>query len=110
MEEYDILRCIDRALDAFGSSVKNAIFWRMSTLHNSASSEVISDPAVFVGVVEEICNGSSFQVEASIIKEIRQVFDLPVEKTRSLATALNAAKQQLSGTVLVSPNAKFAQG
>ena len=102
MEEYDILQCIDRALDAFGSSVKNSIFWRMSTLHNSTTSEVISDPTAFANVVHEVSNGSAHEIEASIINEMRKAFDLPASKTRNLVVALSAAKEQLTGTSFAS--------
>ena len=99
MEEYDLIRCIDKALDQFGSSVKNAIFWRMSILHKSNTSEVISDPAVLTGVIEEMFSDSAPEIEKSIIDEIRKVFDLSFEETSSLAVAVSAARQQVIATV-----------
>ncbi|MHB1868839.1 MAG: hypothetical protein ACYCPP_07830 [Nitrososphaerales archaeon] len=99
MEEYDLIKCIDKALDQFGSSVKNAIFWRMSLLHKSNTSEVVSDPTILSGVIEEIFSDSAPEIEKSIVREIRKVFDLAVEETSSLVVAVNAAKQQVIGTV-----------
>ena len=99
MEEYDLIRCIDKALDQFGSSVKNAIFWRMSILHKSNTSEVISDPAVLTGVIEEMFSDSATEIEKSIIDEIIKVFDLSFEETSSLAVAVSAARQQVIATV-----------
>lgn len=72
MEEYDLLQCIDKALDGYGSSVKNAIFWRMAILHNSTRNEVISDPTILARVIEETFGSSTKGIEMSIISEINK--------------------------------------
>ena len=95
MEEYDLLQCIDKALDSYGSSVKNAIFWRMTILHNSSRSEVISDPAVLAQVIEETFGGSARGIEASIINEIDRKFNLSSNGVRSLVNAISEAKSQV---------------
>lgn len=95
MEEYDLVQCIDRALDRFGSCVKNSVFWRLLILHNSETSEVISDPVVFSVVIKEISPDNAAEIEMSIINEIGKTFDLSAEETRSLVTAINAAKERM---------------
>ncbi len=102
MEEYDLLQCIDKALDSYGSSVKNAIFWRMTILHNSSRSEVISDPAVLAQVIEETFGSSARGIEASIISEIDRKFNLSSNGVRSLANAISEAKSQV--IITCSPN------
>ena len=95
LEEYDLLQCIDKALDAFGSSVKNAVFWRMTILHNSSRSEVISDPRILVEVIRETFGSGSTAIETSIIQEIRKKFELSSKGTGSLADAITEAKGQV---------------
>lgn len=95
MEEYDLLQCINKALDEFGSSIKYTIFWRMAILHNSKRSEVISDPRVFVDVIEELLGSGAAPVELAIIREIRKTFDISEDCSRTLAAAINFAKEHV---------------
>ncbi len=95
MEEYDLLQCIDKALDGFGSSAKNAIFWRMTMFHNSGRSEVISDPRIFVDVMEETFGRGAPSIEMAIIYELSMKFILSVKGARSLVDAINEAKKQV---------------
>lgn len=97
MEEYDLLQCIDRALDEFGSSTKNTIFWRMTVLHNSNRSEVISDPRIFVGVIEELLGNSAPAIKKAIIREIRKKFDLSMSEVPTLEAAIEVAREQVAG-------------
>lgn len=103
MEEYDLLQCIDKALDGFGSSVKNAIFWRMTMLHNSGRSEVISDPATFARVIEETFGSSGKGIEIAIISELDKKFNLSARGVRSIVDAITEAKGQIISTC--APNA-----
>ena len=102
MEEYDLLQCIDRALDSFGSSVKNAIFWRMTILHNSSRSEVISDPRILASVIEESFGSSATGIGMAIISEIGKRFSISSKGTRSLVDAITDAKRQI--IVTCNPN------
>ena len=95
VEEYDLLQCIDKALDAFGSSVKNAIFLRLTMQHNSSRNEVISDPSILARVIEESFGNSATGIERSIIKELRKKFAITSKGVRSLVEAINDAKAQI---------------
>ena len=95
MEEYDLLQCIDKALDSFGSSVKNAIFLRLTMQHNSSRNEVISDPSILARVIEESFGNSATGIERSIIRELRKKFAITSKGVRSLIEAINDAKAQI---------------
>lgn len=95
MEEYDLLQCIDKALDGFGSSAKNAIFWRMTIVHNSSRSEVISDPRRFVQVIREAFGAGALSIETSIIHEIKKKFMISERGSRDLVNAISEAKNQV---------------
>ncbi|MGI0091454.1 MAG: hypothetical protein ACREBS_07075 [Nitrososphaerales archaeon] len=95
MEEYDVLRCIDKGLEPFGSHVKQTIFWRMAILHDSTQSRVIANPGILSIVLHELLGDSASGIEKSIIKEIRRVFDLSVEESRTLTDAITSATKQV---------------
>lgn len=95
MEEYDLIECIDRGLDRFGSSVKNSIFLKLSFIHNSDSSEIIQDPFVFKSVIEEIFGQGAGEIETSIICEIKKAFQLAADETKNMVSAIIAAKKHV---------------
>jgi hypothetical protein len=106
MEEYDLLQCIDKGLEPFGSNVKQSIFWKMSILHNYSRSEVIENPELLTNVIRETLSDSSIAVEESITNEIRQKFTIPYKESESLVDVIRSAKRQVidiySNTVTVS--------
>jgi len=95
MEEYDLLQCIDKGLEPFGSNVKQSIFWKMSILHNYSRTEVIENPELLANVIRETLNDSSEAVEESIAREIRQKFSIPYEESQSMVDAIGNAKRQI---------------
>ncbi len=97
MEEYDLLQCIEKGLEPFGSHVKQSIFWKMSILHNYSRGEVIDNPELLASVIRETLGDSSPAVEESITNEIVRKFDLTPKEKVSMAQAISAAKRQLVG-------------
>jgi len=99
LEEYDLLGCIDKGLEPFGSYVKQTIYWTMTILHGSQRDGIIADPSAFAKVLQEIFDESAIRIEKSIIREIRKIFALSVNDTETLTRAIAAATEQV---VLVS--------
>ncbi len=99
MEEYDLLQCIDKALDSFGSSVKSAIFLRLTMSHNSSRSEVISDPNILACVIAEAFGSGAKGIEMAIIGELRKRFAVSTRGMYSLVEAINDAKKQIITTL-----------
>jgi hypothetical protein len=98
LEECDIVTCVDKGLEPYGSQVKQTVFWRISMSHGSLVNSLIADPAIFVNVLREIVGSGSAAVEKSIIKELRQAFDIPrKEGPVDLITALKIARNQITG-------------
>ena len=95
MEEYDLLQCIDKGLEPFGSNVKQSIYWKMSILHNFSRNEVIENPEFLSNVIRETLGDSSEAVEESIIMEIREKFSIPEEESQSVVDAIGSAKKQI---------------
>ena len=99
LEEYDLLECIDKGLQPFGTHVTQTIYWRLLILHGSQREGIITDPAAFAKMLREIFDESSIGIEKSIIREISKVFTLSDKDSETLATAIVAARGQV---VLVS--------
>lgn len=98
MEEHDLLGCIDKALDSFGPTVRQTVFWKMIILHNKSGAEVITDPDVFVQVLNETFSDSSAKIQESIVREIRKTFDLQED---TLVSAVTAAREKMATHPLV---------
>jgi hypothetical protein len=77
MEMYDLLQCVDRALDKFGSNTKQATYWTLMTKEGISSDRIVQNPDAFSGILAEIFGeeGSKI-VEKAIIKEIKKTFSL----------------------------------
>jgi len=95
MEEYDLLQCIEKGLEPFGTHVKQSIYWKMSIVHNYARNEVIENPELLASVIRETLSDSSPAVEQSIASEIRRKFDLPTEESRTMVDAIVNAKSMV---------------
>jgi hypothetical protein len=95
MEEYDLLQCIEKGLEPFGSHVKQSIFWKMSILHNYSRNEVIDNPNLLASVIRETLGDSFLAVEESIANEIARKFDLAAKTQLSMSEAISEAKRQL---------------
>jgi hypothetical protein len=110
MEDYDLLKCVDRALDKFGTSVKQTIYWKITILHGSLQNAIVENPSIFIGVLHDIFRDSSIGVERSIVEEIRTVFTfVEGEVVESLGDALKLAKEQITPTSLLVPNLQSAR-
>jgi len=97
MEEYDLLQCIEKGLDPFGSHVKQSIYWKMSILHNYSRDEVIDNPEILASVIRETLCDSSPEVEESISREIRSKFNLPYSEQMTMVETIIEAKSQIIG-------------
>ena len=106
MEEYDLLQCVDKGLDPFGSNVKQSIYWKMSILHNYSRNEIIENPDLLQKVIRETLNDNAISVEESITRQIRIEFGLAEESARNLKDAITNAKRQI---IIVRQPASFLE-
>ena len=85
-------------LDPFGSSTKQMIYWKMllESRNGSSSESAILDPQALEHSIRESCGATAPTIERSIASEIMKTFRLSDEETRSIASAIEAAKAQLA--------------
>jgi hypothetical protein len=76
MEMYDLLQCVDRALDKFGSNTKQATYWTLMTKEGISSERIVANPEALSRILAEIfgVDGSKI-VEKAIVKEIKKTFE-----------------------------------
>ena len=78
MEMYDLLQCVDRGLDSFGSNMKQAVYWQLMSKEAISSDRILYNPEAFVRALKEIFGSGYPLAERAIVKEIRRVFQLQV--------------------------------
>jgi len=76
MEMYDLLQCVDRGLDAFGSNMKQAVYWTLMSKEAISSDKILSNPEAFVRALKEIFGNGFPLAERSIVKEMKKTFEL----------------------------------
>ena len=107
MEMYDLLQCIERALDKFGSNAKQATYWALMTKEGISWDNIVNTPEPLMRILAEIFgeDGSGL-VEREIVKEIKKVFTLEnPSSTYTISDALEIARKGLTG---ISENVVFA--
>ncbi len=77
MEERDLLRCVDRGLDAFGSNMRDATYSALRVNEGLFSfSEMVSNPDALEGALKSVFGAGYVFAERSIITEMKKKFDL----------------------------------
>ena len=100
LEVYDVLQCVDRGLDAFGSNMKQTTYWTLLMKEGVSSDKILSQPDAFIRALKEVF-GSGFPLaQRSIVKELKKVFDLPLPTSSySIAEALEVASKTVTEIV-----------
>jgi len=88
LEMYDLLQCVDRGLDAFGTNMKQAVYWSLMSKEAISSDRILSNPEAFVRALREIFGNGYPLAERSIVKEMKKTFEL--ENPTSTYTILKA--------------------
>ncbi|MDA4130575.1 MAG: hypothetical protein OK457_07370 [Thaumarchaeota archaeon] len=76
METYDLLQCVDRGLDAFGSNMKQAAYWALTSKEGVSSDQILSNSEAFVRALKEVFGNGYPLAERSIVREIKETFSL----------------------------------
>src|ERR1700674_1926306 len=99
MEMYDLLQCIERALDKFGSNGKKATYWALMTKEGVSWENILTNPDPLMRVLTEIfgVEGSNL-VQRQMVKEIKKDFSLEnAASTYTLSDALEIARTSMTG-------------
>ena len=73
---YDLLQCVDGALDSFGSKMKQAVYWTLMSKETILSDRILANPDAFICALKEVFREAYPLTERSIIREIKKTFEL----------------------------------
>ncbi len=73
LDDYELIQCIDGALNKFGPGIKYTVYWRMVVLNQSPREGILGNPQAFVEALKSIFGKSAKQIEQAIADEIKSV-------------------------------------
>jgi len=102
MESYDLLQCIDKVLDEFGSSAKQAVYLNLSLRKGIPHESMLDNPAELTTTLQEVFDDSSNVVMIAIVKEIKSTFGVDVKADPTeFEESIELAHRQISGSIYV---------
>ncbi len=100
METYDLLQCIDRVLDEYGTSAKQAVYLNLAIRKGIPHEEMLDNPSVLTTTLQEVFDGSSTVVKRAILREIKLVFGIDViVDSQDFEESIELACRQISGNI-----------
>jgi len=91
--QEDILRGIDKGLDAFGENVRTVFYSEMETRYQIGRNKILEHPEEFVGAISRFFTVGSSLVERSIGREILRIFDIPLCPSINFLSAMEIVKR-----------------
>jgi hypothetical protein len=92
LDDYEVMQCIDSALDKFGPGIKYTVYWRMVVLNQAPSEGIIANPEGFATALKSIFGNSAKQIEQAIIDEIKS--RVGNEYSNSLPTLISEVRRE----------------
>ena len=96
-EEFDfqVLECVTRALDSWGSAVRDKIFWHLFFYCGMKPSEIGDKVGTFAKALEDAFGPESIAIEKSIAIELKRKFGIPKTVPSRLIPVLGAISNKL---------------
>ena len=89
------LSCVDRALDKYGRTTKDVIFFHFETESGLNRKEIPKKPEIFVATIQKIFGAGAGIVQASIIDEMRSVsLSIDLDK-KDVVASLQRARESI---------------
>ncbi len=96
MEIYDLLQCVDRGLDSFGSNMRQAVYWRLMSDEALPSDKILENPEAFVRVLKAIFGSGYPLAERSIVREIKKTFHLNLPPQCNISDTFELASKEIT--------------
>ena len=99
MESYDLLQCIDKVLDGFGPSAKQAVYLNLALRKGIPHESMLDNPEALTTTLQEVFDESSTIVKIAIVREIKSSLgvDLKVDPEEFEESIAQAHRQVSSG-------------
>jgi hypothetical protein len=89
-EIFELLTVVDRALDQYGASVKQVVYWNFEMRYGHARSDLVNHPEQFLKTIRAIFGDGAPIVEKKISSEVKSASGLEGE---NLVEMFKAARQ-----------------
>lgn len=100
LELYDLLQCVDRGLDSFGTNMKQAVYWTLMTNTAISSDKIVSNPDALMRALREVFRDAYPLAERSIIREMKKTFDLRgVPSSYNIVDAFELASKEITESI-----------
>ena len=87
-QRASVLNYLDGALDVYGLSVKQVVYWKFEKTHHISRTEISSHPEKFVETIRAIFGTGTSSIEKDMAREILHRAGLPHADSDDLVTAL----------------------
>ncbi len=77
--DWEILECIDDALDLLGEKTKFNIYWRLLIVENIDKKSIVYNPQIFLSVLEKTFGLGALSLEREIVAKIKARFGIRAE-------------------------------
>ena len=92
-----ILKCLDRALDTLGQSVKRVTYFYLAKEEGLVPKDLIRKPGRFLDGLHNFFGTGADIIENWIIRELRKEADLSIKESGNLPDAVQNARTKLTG-------------
>ena len=92
-----ILKCLDRALDTLGQSVKRVTYFYLAKEEGLVPKDLIRKPGRFLDGLHNFFGTGADIIENWIIRELRKEAYLSIRESGNLLEAIENAKRKLAG-------------
>jgi hypothetical protein len=108
METNDLIQCIDKGLDEYGSNAKQAVHLILS-LRKVQYEEITGNPEALEQTLQEVFDDSSEIVKRTIAREIKKVFGLKdLSSSNDLGEVLDAAIKCIAGVTITEFSGRYS--
>lgn len=92
-----ILKCLDRALDTLGQSVKQTTYFYLAKEEGVVPRDLINNTRKFLDALHNFFSDGADVIEHLIIRELRKEADLSIIESGNLPDAIRSTRARLEG-------------
>lgn len=92
-----ILKCLDRALDSLGESVKRVTYFYLAKEDGVVTEDLVRNPQKFLAALRNFYGEGADIIEHWMIRQLRKEAHLSIEESRNLLDAIQKARTKLTG-------------
>lgn len=92
--DQKLVDCVDKALDNYGESVKQVIYWKLENTFGVKKKAIPEHPEKLVATLEEMFGHGAMLIEKSILNEISSFIAQTVVDTTKFVEVFRSAREQ----------------